>query len=176
MKCTWSSPNTSHHKQRLTRLIKAEEAKPFGVQSWESILLLMSSTISLLRKNMSQKLQSLTLTAISQSQNDQKLHKIKPPSKERHAQIIVVVHYCNQSKHWRILYAQNNVAAEVPVKKSVFFRAFNHENVWKAPIKSVAYQTLAGLRPNEWAVGRLNWIPKSFCTNSWRALTRKSLI
>lgn len=45
---------------------------------------------------------------------------------------------------------------EVPVKKNIFFRVLHHENVWKALIESGAYQTLAGLGPNEWAVGRLN--------------------
>ena len=43
-----------------------------------------------------------------------------------------------------------------PPKINVFFRVFKHENVWKAPIDSSAYQTLAGLRSSEWAVGRLN--------------------
>lgn len=66
------------------------------------------------------------------------------------------MYYCNQRNHSKILYAQNNVSAEVPIKKNIFFRVFNHENVWKAPVKSSAYQTLAGLGPNEWAVGRLD--------------------
>lgn len=56
------------------------------------------------------------------------------------------------------MYAQDNVTPSrpPPSKIDVFFRVFKHENVWKAPIDSSAYQTLAGPRSSEWAVGRLN--------------------
>lgn len=60
----------------------------------------------------------------------------------------------NQRKHYGILRAKDSL--EVPDKKINFFKVFNHDNVWKVRIESSTYQTLAGLGPKEWAVGRLN--------------------